>query len=63
VAPLAARHSDRQLGAVRLPAAKTARGGHLKVYCGTPGCQEIWWKPRHEPFKMPRILGHDRPGY
>jgi hypothetical protein len=45
------------------PAAKAARGGHIKVYCGTPGCQEIWWKPRHEPFRMPRILGHDRPGY
>jgi hypothetical protein len=44
------------------PAARQARGGHLKVACGEPGCTEVWWSPRHRP-DTPRILGHHRPGY
>jgi hypothetical protein len=42
--------------------ARQARGGHLKVACGEPGCTELWWNPRHRP-DTPRILGHHRPGY
>jgi hypothetical protein len=63
-------HHPWQPGTVRVtwepcdcPAAGAARGGHIKVACGMPGCQEIWWKPRHEPFRLPRILGHHRPGH
>jgi hypothetical protein len=44
-------------------AAKAARGGHIRVACGTPGCTEVWLKPVHEPVRLPRILGHHRPGY
>jgi hypothetical protein len=44
------------------PAAQAARGGHIEVACDAPGCQELWQKPRHEPFRLPRILGHHRPG-
>jgi hypothetical protein len=40
--------------------ASAARGGHLEVICGTPGCSERWQRPRHEPLG---ILGHHRPGH
>jgi hypothetical protein len=45
------------------PPAQAARGGHLKVACGEPGCTEVWWRPRHRLLDMPKILGHHRPGY
>jgi hypothetical protein len=38
--------------------AATARGGHLEVMCGTPGCSERWQRPLHEPLG---ILGHHQP--
>ena len=44
-------------------AARAARGGHLKVACNAPGCHELWWAPLHRPTRLPRILGHHRPGY
>ena len=28
--------------------ASAARGGHLEVICGTPGCPERWQRPLHE---------------
>jgi len=45
------------------PAAIAARGGHIEVTCGTPSCTEVWQRPRHEPFRLPKILGHHRPGH
>src|SRR6266536_128189 len=33
--------------------ASAARGGHLEVGCGTPGCSERWQRPRHEPPRDP----------
>jgi hypothetical protein len=40
--------------------ASAARGGHLEVICGAPGCSERWQRPQHEPLG---ILGHHRPGH
>lgn len=33
------------------PAARRARGGHIKVVCNAPGCPEIWLRPKHEPVQ------------
>jgi hypothetical protein len=38
------------------PPARRARGGHLKVRCGTAGCEETWWSPLHRPER--RLIGH-----
>jgi hypothetical protein len=41
-------------------AAQNARGGHIEVACGAPGCSEVWLSPLHRPIG---IIGHHRPGY
>jgi hypothetical protein len=44
------------------PPARKARGGHITVRCGQPGCEETWLSPLHKREDM-KILGHHRPGY
>ncbi|HEV2243335.1 MAG TPA: hypothetical protein VGR98_19985 [Streptosporangiaceae bacterium] len=38
------------------PAARAARGGHVKVRCKARGCVETWWSPVHRAER--RLLGH-----
>lgn len=38
------------------PAAMASRGGHFKVTCKHPRCQETWWYPLCNPPR--RLLGH-----
>jgi len=38
------------------PAARNARGGHVKVRCNVPRCGETWWSPLHDQVR--RLLGH-----
>jgi hypothetical protein len=40
--------------------AQAARGGHVKVTCGSPRCTEVWCAPLHRPIG---VIGHHRPGY
>jgi hypothetical protein len=40
--------------------AQAARGGHVKVTCGSPRCSEVWSAPLHRPIG---VIGHHRPGY
>ena len=54
------RHRDGQLGG---PATTQAPGWRIEASCGTPGCPELWWKLKHETFKLPRIPGHHWPGH
>jgi hypothetical protein len=69
--PLECRsHHDWRPGTVTITwepcgcsAAQRARGGHIKVACNAPGCRELWWRPRHQPISLPRILGHHQPGH
>jgi len=44
------------------PPALKARGGHIVVRCGKPGCPETWLAPLHKRDDM-KIMGHHRPGY
>jgi hypothetical protein len=47
----------RGLDAVRLSSALAAQtagpAGHVTVYCATPHCRSVWYKPRHEPGQEP----------
>ena len=45
------------------PPAREFRGGHITIECGAPGCREVWQRPRHEVFRLPKILGHEGPGH
>jgi len=38
------------------PAARAARGGHVKVRCNAERCEETWWSPLHKPERV--LLGH-----
>jgi hypothetical protein len=59
---LAITYQGRMTDECDCASAKQARGGHVVVRCGTPGCMEKWLSPLHRTDHL-RELGHHRPGY